>query len=148
MIATKNPPSLRRLRKPTLSTRFHIDYAWWERSAEKLDIYLHHLLPADLRDRLPEDANDSAEEQDWVHPKTGQVSRLNALQRAILTASQRPNFINPQASLVDVVFRILLAHNNAPLTVAELAAQSGRSASDILKLIGSRRVYKGIRPVD
>lgn len=148
MMATQIPSSLRRLRKPTVSTRFHIDYDWWEQNEENLDIYLHHLLPADLRERLADDSSVSAEEQDWVHPKTGQVTRLNSLQRAILTASQRPDFINPQASLVDVIFRILLVHNNSPLSVAEFAAQSGRSASDILKLIGSRRVYKGIRPVD
>lgn len=148
MIASHPPRTLRRLRKPTLSTRFHVDYAWWEHSEEDLNIYLRHLLPADLRATLPTDESDSGVEQDWVHPQTGRVARLNALQRALQTASQRPDFINPQASLVDVLFRILLTNDNIPLSVEEFAARSGRPAAVILKIIGGRRVYKGIRPVD
>ena len=101
-----------------------------------------------MRASLPDDAAERDVEQDWVNPKTGQVSRLNALQRAVKSASQRPDFINPQTSLVDVIFRILLVHNNQPLSVEDFAAQSGRSASDILKLLGGRRVFKGIRPID
>ena len=148
MIASKPPRSLRRLRKPTIATRFQIDFSWWDRSEENLDIYLRHLLPAELRASLSEVADENDAEQDWVHPKTGQVSRLNALQRAVKSASQHPEFINPQASLVDVIFRILLANNNHPLSVEDFAAQSGRSATDILKLLSGRRVFKGIRPVD
>ena len=150
MSAALPPPPrvLRRLRKPALTTRFHIDFAWWERSEEDLNIYLRRLLPADLRAVLPADESASGAEQDWVHPRTGQVSRLNALQRALQDASQRLDFINPEASLVDVLFRILLTNDNNPLSVEEFAAQSGRPAELILKTIGGRRVYKGIRPVD
>ena len=40
------------------TTRFHIDFAWWERSEEDLNIYLRRLLPADLRAVLPADESD------------------------------------------------------------------------------------------
>ena len=148
MISPPPPRARRRLRKPTSTTRFHIDFTWWERSEEDLSIYLRRLLPAGLRAALPADQSDNGAEQDWVHPRTGRVLRLNALQRALQDASQRTDFINPEASLVDVLFRILLTNDNNPLSVEEFAAQSGRPAPLILKTIGGRRVYKGIRPVD
>lgn len=147
-MAAPTLPAPRRLRKPGRHTRFQIDYGWWEHNDEDLNIYLRRLLPADLRDQLP--AADAAHDAlwDWVHPRTGRVFRLNALQRALREASQRADYIRSDSSLVDVLFRLLLANDNQPLSVSELAASSGRPAPLILKTIGGRRVYKGIRPVD
>jgi hypothetical protein len=61
-------------------------------------------------------------------------------------AAEDPNFINPQTSLVDSIFRVFLANNNTPLSPRELAERTGRDANTILKTLGGMRIYKGIRP--
>ncbi len=130
--------------KPTLDTRFSIDYTWWERSGEELDVYmLSHLLPEQRETLSP-----SAERRmiDYIDPNTGEVSQLDELALAIRLAAADPNFISPQTSLVDCIFRVFLANNNQPLTPRELAAQTGRDANTILKTLGGTRIYKGIRP--
>jgi hypothetical protein len=130
--------------KPTLDTRFYIDYTWWERSEEDLNIYLlSHLLP-EQRDSLAQ----SSERRmiDHIDPDTGEVFQLDELALAIRLAAADPNFISPQTSLVDSIFRVFLANGNLPQTPHELAAQTGRDASTILKTLSGARIYKGIRP--
>ena len=135
-------PSL--LVKPTLDTKFSIDYSWWDRSTEDLRMYLlSHLLP-EQRDRLA--SSEAGSVIDYIDPETGEVSRLDELNLAIKIASEDPQFINPQTSLVDSVFRVFLANGNQPLSPTELAERTGRSASTILKTFSSTRIYKGIRP--
>ncbi len=137
-----NKPSI--LVKPTLDTRFYIDYSWWDRSGEDLRTYLlSHVLP-EQRDRLS--MSESGTVIDYIDPETGEVSPLDELQVAIKRASEDPNFINPQTSLVDSVFRVFLANNNTPQTPRELAQQTGRNATTILKTFSGTRIYKGIRP--
>jgi hypothetical protein len=130
--------------KPTLDTKFHIDFDWWQRSDEDLRVYmLSHLLP-EQRDRLTQ----AHEEQliDYVDPETGEVLRLDEMQMAVQVAAQDPSFINPHTSTVDSIFRVFLKYNNQPMSPRELAAHTGRSAETILKTITGVRVYKGIRP--
>ena len=130
--------------KPTLDTKFYVDYSWWERSDEDLRMYLlSHLLP-EQRDRLSTAEVGSV--IDYIDPDTGEVSQLDELQVAIKRASDDPNFINPQTSLVDSVFRVFLANNNMPMTPRELSEKTGRNASTILKTFSGMRIYKGIRP--
>lgn len=133
--------------KPTLDTKFFIDYSWWERDdSEDLRIYmLSHVLP-EQRDRLRDSEADRV--IDYIDPETGEVTQLDELKLAIRQATEDPNFINPQTSLVDSVFRVFLANGNTPLTPRELAEKTGRSASTILKTFSSTRIYKGIRPYD
>jgi hypothetical protein len=95
--------------KPTLDTKFSVDYDWWERSSEDL-------------------------------------SQLDELNLAIRMAAADPNFINPQTSLVDSVFRVFLANGNVPQTPKELAEKTGRNPSTILKTFSGVRIYKGVRP--
>ena len=40
------------LLKPTLDTKFHIDYAWWERSNNDLRAYLLTHLTPEKRDQI------------------------------------------------------------------------------------------------
>jgi hypothetical protein len=47
---------------------------------------------------------------------------------------------------VDSIFRVFLANGNLPQTPHELAAQTRRDASTILKTLSGARIYKGIRP--
>lgn len=130
--------------KPTLDSKFHIDYEWWERGEEDLKPYLLTHLPPEKRDAL---INVNQEQRvDYVDPHTGEVFRLDALGLALREASQQADFINPQTSLVDSVFRVFLANGNSPRSPRELAIDTGRDANTILKTLGGTKIYKGIRP--
>jgi hypothetical protein len=133
------------LNKPTLDTKFHIDYSWWEKSSEDLRTYLlSHLLP-EQRERLSQQEEDRR--VDYIDPDTGEVFELDELGLGIQMAADDPNFINQQTPLVDSVFRVFLANGNLPMSPAELAEETGRSAQTILKTLGGNVIYKGIRPI-
>lgn len=144
MGASAGKPST--LIKPTLDTRYHIDYSWWERSdAEDLRTYLlSHLLP-EQRDRFSQGMPDRL--VDFVDPETGEVRQLDELGIALQLAAKDENFINPHTSLVDSIFRVFLSNGNQPLSPNELENLTGRSASLILKTLSGGRIYKGIRPI-
>lgn len=141
MVTAGKPSSLV---KPTLDTKFHIDYSWWDRSGDDLRVYLlSHLLP-EQRDRLSQ--TEAGSMVDYVDPETGEVKQLDELGLAIQQAAKDPNFINPHTSLVDSVFRVFLANGNIPLSPRELADRTARPAQTILKTFSSGTVYRGIRP--
>lgn len=132
--------------KPTLETKFHIDYDWWTRPSNEEDLrtyLLSHLLP-EQRERLRN--ADEGRQVDFIDPETGEVFQLDELQLAIQTAANDPSFINEHTSLVDSVFRVFLKNNNTPLTPVELSDFTGRGAETILKTFSGKRIYKGIRP--
>ncbi len=132
--------------KPTLDTKFYIDYSWWDHRGEGQDLrtyLLSHVLP-DQRNRLAQ--TETGKTVDFIDPVTGEVSQLDEVQLAIRRAAQMPNFINPQTSLVDSVFRVFLANGNAPMSPRELAERTGRDATTILKTLSGRVIYNGIRP--
>ncbi len=133
-----------KLIKPTLDTEFFIDYDWWERESEDLRIYLLSHVSSQQRDFLSHSSEDAV--VDYIDPETGEVFQLDALRLAIKQAAEAPNFINPQTSLVDSVFRVFLANNNKPLSPRQLAEKTNRDATTILKTLGGIRIYKGIRP--
>jgi hypothetical protein len=133
------------LGKPTLDTKFHIDFSWWEKSSEDLRTYLlSHLLP-EQRDRLSQ--NDEDRRVDYIDPETGEVMQLDELGLAIQIAAEEADFINPHTSLVDSIFRVFLANGNLAMTPRELADNTGRSATTILKTLSGGQIYKGIRPI-
>ena len=131
--------------KPTLDTKFHIDYDWWDREEQELRVYLLSHLGSEQRERLA-DYRDT-EEVDWVDPVTAEVHKVDALQRALQEAAENPDFITARTSLVDAVFRVFLANNNTPLTPIELGERIGRPPMTILRTLSGTNVYKGIRPV-
>lgn len=142
MQSSAGKPSM--LVKPTLDTKYHVDYDWWTRSGEDLRVYLlSHLLP-EQRDRLSQTTEQRT--VDYIDPDTGEVTQLDDLDLAIRLAADDPNFINPQASTVDSLFRVFLANGNTPMTPRELEEATGRSASVILKMLSGKQIYKGIRP--
>lgn len=131
--------------KPTLDTRFHIDYDWWERENNDLRSYMLTHLPPEMRDTFIE--KDEYEVIDYIDPETGEVLQLDELGLAIQEAAKQADFINPQTSLVDSVFRVFLVNSNTPRTPEELEEDTGRDARTILKTFGGLRVYRGIRPI-
>lgn len=130
--------------KPTLNTKFHIDYEWWKQSRDDLRAYLLSHLAPEVRERLAQADDDRI--VDFVDENTGEVSQLDELQLALQSAMNEPDFINTNTSLVDSVFRVLLKSNNTPMTPKQLAEETGRSAETILKTLSGQQIYKGIRP--
>lgn len=131
--------------KPSLNTKFHIDYEWWERSSpDDLRVYLRSHLPEEQRERLSNSSE--AHMVDFVDPNTGEVLKMDELRLAIKMAAESSDFINLQISLVDSVFRVFLKNNNLPLSPKQLAELTGRPAETILKTLSGQRIYQGIRP--
>lgn len=135
--------------KPTLETRFHIDYEWWKRSNQDLNLYLREHFCDEHRAVFPSDGLASLERNiDWIDPETAVVTRVDPVIYLLLShCSQMPDYISERTSLVDAVFRALLAASNRPMTPVELARRTGRPADTILKTLSGRVVYKGLRPV-
>lgn len=141
------PPKPNTFIKPTLDTRFHIDYDWWERSpGEDLRIYLLSHLQSEQRSRLAQSGDGDHQVVDYIDPESGEVFQANALELALRLAAQEEHFINLETSLVDSVFRVLLRNGNTPVSSRELETQTGRPASTILKMLSGGQIYKGIRP--
>lgn len=131
--------------KPTLETRFHIDYAWWERSSEDdLRTYKLSQLPPELVERLA--GADDTDVVDYIDPDTAEVRELDRIGLAVQEAAARPDYIGQHVSMVDCIFRVFLSNGNQPLTPVELSEITGRPAQQILRTLGGARVYKGIRP--
>jgi len=143
-VSTSASAASRRI-KPTLETKFHIDYDWWSRDERELRTYLLSHLAPDRRGFFVE--NQETEEIDWIDPATAEVKKIDALQRALKEASQQDDFITSHTSLVDAVFRVFLANQNTPLTPIELGERIGRQPMTILRTLAGANVYKGIRPV-
>ncbi len=131
--------------KPTLDTKFHIDYSWWEREGRDLHAYLiSHLLP-EQRSRFSEIQTETF--VDWVDPDTAEVSRVDALTLALQQAARDPQYIADHTTLVDAVFRVFLANGNKPLSPNELSDRLGRPPMTILRTLAGKEVYKGLRPL-
>lgn len=130
--------------RPTVDTKFRIDYDWWERSEQDLQANIVAQLLPEQRDYFLEHSADS--ESDWIDPDTAEVRRVNALQMALQEAARSDNFYKPPVSLVNGVFRVFLTNDNLPLSPNELAQLIERQPMMILRTLTGQRVYKGIRP--
>ena len=131
--------------KPTVNTKFHIDYDWWERENNDLRAYMLTHLSPEVREKF--EGREEFEIVDYIDPQTGEVHRLDELGLAIQEAAKQDDFITLQTSLVDSVFRVFLSNGNVPRTPRELEDDTGRDARTILKTFGGIRIYRGIRPV-
>jgi hypothetical protein len=135
-----------RLIKPSLQARFHIDYSWWHRNEREWRVYLLSHLCAEHRAAL--ESIPAGALLDWIDPATAEVRQVDGIQHALIThCSLQPDYISPQTTLVDSVFRVFLANGNTPLSVGEIAQRINRPANTILRTLSGARVYKGIRPV-
>ena len=131
--------------KPTLQTRFHIDYDWWGQSDRNWRVDLFSFLCPEHQEAFSGVRDD--EVIDWVDPETAEVQQVDGLQHILIThCAKQPRFIEDRTSLVESTFRLFLSIGNTPLTPIELSDQLGRSPSVILQTLSGRRVYKGLRP--
>jgi hypothetical protein len=132
--------------KPTLQTRYHIDYDWWRGSDRDWRVYLQNFL-CEEHQRVFADL-DYENQVDWVDPDTAEIQRVDGLQHVLMThCARQAEFTSQHMTLVDSIFRLFLSNGNTPLTPVELADQLDLNASTILKTISGLRVYKGLRPV-
>lgn len=133
--------------RPTLSTQFHIDREWWERAGRELGVFLRdHLC---LEHQLEYDQSEPGAKVDHVDPLSGEVTVVDRFQHLLIShCSQQPDYVTPQMSLINAVFRILLANGNLPQTPQQLARRTGRSPQTILRTLSGPRIYKGIRPLE
>jgi hypothetical protein len=133
--------------RPTLDTLFHIDYGWWTKGDRDLRVYLRSHLCAEHRAQLAE-ADLDGDLIDWIDPQTAEVRRLDALVMLMREhCVQQPGFIGEHTSIVDAAFRVFLTNDNLPLNSRQLAEQIDRDAETILKTIGGKQVYQGLRAV-
>lgn len=131
--------------RPTLETKFHIDFEWWDRADRDLEVYLRsHLCPEHKETYADRDTDAMV---DYVDPNTGEVTRVAGIQHTLIShCARQPDYLTPQTTLVNGVFRIFLANSNSSMTPIELSERLERPARMILRTFSSRRVYKGIRP--
>ena len=135
----------RLLVRPTVDTRFHIDFGWWEKAERDWEVYLRsHLCPTHQETYADVDP---ARKVDHVDPETGEVTRVAGIQHVLIShCAQQPGYLSGQTSLVNAVFRVFLSNGNTPLSPEELGERIGRPAQMILRTLTGPRVYKGIRP--
>jgi hypothetical protein len=97
--------TMRRPRRPTTDTRFHIDAAWWEQVGRDFRVYLHSALCPVCQGELAS-TNNSVEPVDYVDPQTGEVRQLNELWARLLShCSQQSGYIDSQTPLTAAIFR-------------------------------------------
>jgi hypothetical protein len=132
--------------KPTLNTRFHIDFGWWSRSDRDWRVHLQNLLCSEHQRSFQ--GLQGSEMVDWVDPETAEVQSVDGLQHILIThCAREPGFITERTALVDAIFRIFLANGNEPMTVQELAEYLRRPPLTVLKLLSSGQAYRGLRPL-
>lgn len=131
--------------KPTLQTRYHIDFDWWQKHDRDWRVYLRSNLCAEHQAVF--ENYDTEEMVDWVDPETAEVQQVDGLQHILITHCARVDgFITERSALVDAAFRVFLANGNTPLTVVELGERLGKRPQIILRTLSGTRVYRGLRP--
>jgi len=139
-------PALTQFIKPTLDTPFHIDYAWWEKQGLDVNIKLvSHLCPEHREAFTGQTMEDQI---DWIDWDTGEVTRVDGLQYVITThCSKQPGYLLQAPTLVEAIFRAFLANANQPLSARKLAPMVGHQPEQVLRVLSSRTVRLGLRPV-
>ena len=129
-----------------MDTPFQINFDWWKKSDNNWRIYLHSCLCQEHQ-KVYEDF-ENATSIDWVDPETAEVLTVDGLQNILMAhCAREADFITGNTTLVDGVFRALLAQGNTPASPRELAGLLGKPENTILRTLAGHTVYKGIRPL-
>lgn len=132
--------------RPTIETKFHIDFDWWEEQGRNFRVHLLSHLCAECRPHYKDYV--SAEMIDWVDADTAEVTQVDGLWHSLRTCcSLKADYVNERTPLTTAVFRTFLANGNRPLSPLELQEHVGRPADTILRTIGGLRIYSGIKPL-
>lgn len=134
--------------KPTLKTKYHIDFNWWQQPGKNFRRYLMGHADESVKALVAE--NPDVQIMDWVDPETGEVFLVDQLWYIIQTeCASQTDFFPETLALTESIFRLFIANDNTPLTSVEMeiALVGKKNARTILRTIGGKRVYEGIRPV-
>lgn len=133
--------------KPTIDTKFHIDFDWWKQEKENFRVYLWSHLCSDHQKVF--ESHQGTEEIDWIDPDTAEVTRVDALWHSLQTCcSQKPDYITEHTPTIDAIFRVFLANRNTPLSPLGLYGVIGRpSPNTILRMLTYGSIHRGIRPL-
>jgi len=134
-------------KRPSLDTKFWIDYDWWKASGKDFRVALRGQLCPDCQARFPDHRNTDA--VDWVDPETAEVVRTDALLQCLRNeCARKPGFLSRSNPLITNVFRVFLLNGNQPLTPRELHEQLPWSEPElILRTLTGGPIYQGLRPV-
>ena len=132
--------------KPTIDTKFQIDFDWWEQKGENFRVYLWSHLCPDCQQVY--ESHHGTEDIDWVDPDTAEVKRVDALWHSLqICCSRKPLFLTEQTPIIDAIFRVFLASGNTPLSALELYEVIGRrTPSTILRILTHGNTHRGIKP--
>jgi hypothetical protein len=133
-------------KRPSLDTRFHIDYGWWEATGKDLRVAVRGQLCSECQARFPDHRN--TESVDWVDPDSAEVVQADALLQCLRSeCADKPDFISRNNPLITNVFRLLLLGGNQPLTPRQMHERiPWQEPETILRTLASSTVYMGIRP--
>lgn len=131
--------------RPTVNTKFHIDFDWWDEKGGNFRVHLlSHLCP-ECQDRYQN--YQEADLVDWIGADTAEVMQVDGLWHSLRTCcSLKPDYINELTPLTTSIFRVFLANGNHPLSATELQEKLQRPAGTILRTIGGFQVYNGVKP--
>ena len=140
-------PELKRysLIRPTIQTKFRIDFEWWSQNDRDWRVLLQGLLCPTHQQVFTNSVEDHL--VDWVDPETAEVKQVDGVQHVLIThCAKEAGFITEHTAMVDAIFRVFLANGNMPLTPVDLSSQLNRPADVILRTLTGGRVYRGVRP--
>lgn len=134
--------------RPDTKTLFHIDLKWFEKTSRDLREEMHSALCEECRVRYPSPAEVCI--VDRIHPKTGEVTRVDALWESLADhCGRRPDYITPSTPLTVALFRALLANGNQPMSPEQLHKRINKSnPAAILKLLLGAEIENGIVPFE
>jgi hypothetical protein len=132
--------------KPTIDTKYHIDFDWWEEKGRNFRLHLQSHLCPECQARYKD--FQEADLVDWIDEDTAEVTQVDGLWHSLRTCcSLKPDYIDEHTALTTAVFRVFLANGNVPMSALELEERLHRPADTILKTIGGFQVYSGIKPL-
>ena len=76
-------PAAKFLVRPTLDTKFRIEYNWWERANRDLEVYMHSHLCPEHQEAFADVKADAL--VDNVDPKTAEVTKVPGIQNVLIT---------------------------------------------------------------
>lgn len=133
--------------KPTVNTKFYIDFSWWEKQNKDIRILMRELLCPECNKALSETPD--TQMLDLIDPETAEVTKVDAVWEAIRACcSLKPDYITADTPLVESIFRVLVANGNKPLSILELHERIDKQPPEtILRLLTKGQIYKGIKPM-
>jgi hypothetical protein len=133
--------------RPTVDTRFHIDFSWWERQNKDIRVFMRDVLCAECRETVG--SLSDTKMMDLIDPETAEVTKVDAIWESISACcSVKPDYITADTPILDGIFRTFLANGNKPLSILELYERLGKGPPEmILRMLTRGKIYMGIRPV-